>query len=64
MNKTMSPKITAGYGDIIPVTFWGKFFTLIYALAGIPVYMWYIFKLGAVFRLVVMKLFFGLFICL
>ena len=33
----------------------GKVFTIFYAICGIPVFMWYIFKLGGVFRLVVMK---------
>ena len=45
------------------MTFWGKFFTILYALVGIPVFMWYIVKLGVVFRLVVMKVVCGLLLC-
>ncbi len=59
-----SVQTTTGYGDIIPVTGWGKFFTVLYAFVGIPVFMWYIVKLGALFRLIVMKLFFWLLVCL
>jgi len=36
-----SVQTTTGYGDIVPVTFWGKFFTLIYAFIGIPIFMVY-----------------------
>lgn len=55
---------TIGYGDIVPVTFWGKLFTLGYALVGIPIFMWYIVKLGGVFRLLVMKAIFWILICI
>ncbi|XP_059085511.1 potassium channel subfamily K member 13-like [Tigriopus californicus] len=47
---------TTGYGDIVPVTLEGKLFTLVYALYGIPVFIWYVVKLGALFRVVVMRL--------
>ncbi|TRY80153.1 hypothetical protein TCAL_05802 [Tigriopus californicus] len=43
---------TTGYGDIVPVTLEGKLFTLVYALYGIPVFIWYVVKLGALFRVV------------
>ena len=33
----------------------GKIVTIIYALYGIPIFMWYIIKLGALFRVVVMR---------
>ena len=33
----------------------GKIMTIIYALYGIPVFLWYIIKLGALFRVVVMR---------
>ncbi len=46
------------------MTSWGKLFTVLYAFVGIPVFMWYIVKLGALFRLVIMKLFYGLLVCL
>ncbi|TRY80154.1 hypothetical protein TCAL_17392 [Tigriopus californicus] len=59
-----SVQTTTGYGDIVPVTFWGKLFTLGYALVGIPIFMWYIVKLGGVFRLLVMKAIFWLLICI
>lgn len=44
-----------GYGDIVAVTQEGKVLTIIYALYGIPIFMWYIIKLGALFRVVVMR---------
>lgn len=59
-----SVQTTTGYGDIVPVTFWGKLFTLGYALVGIPIFMWYIVKLGGVFRLLVMKAIFWILICI
>ncbi len=59
-----SVQTTTGYGDIIPVTGWGKLFTVLYAFVGIPVFMWYIVKLGALFRLIVMKIFFVVLVCL
>ena len=46
-----------GYGDIVPVTTEGKVFTLAYAILGIPVFMWYIVKLGGLFRLLTMYIF-------
>lgn len=46
---------TTGYGDIVPVTFNGKICTIIYALYGIPVFIWYVVKLGALFRVIVMR---------
>ena len=46
----------AGYGDIVPTTLEGKLFTICYALYGIPIFIWYIVKLGALFRVVVMRL--------
>ena len=44
-----------GYGDIVPSTVEGKILTIFYALYGIPVFLWYIIKLGALFRVVVMR---------
>ncbi|XP_071749409.1 uncharacterized protein [Lepeophtheirus salmonis] len=49
---------TTGYGDIIPLTLGGKIFTIIYALYGIPIFIWYIVKLGVLFRVLVMRLIF------
>ena len=46
---------TLGYGDIVPVTLGGRIFTLIYALYGIPVFMWYIIMLGVLFRSIVAR---------
>ena len=46
-----------GYGDIVPMTLEGKVLTLFYALYGIPVFMWYVVKLGALFRVLVMRFF-------
>ena len=37
-----SVQTTTGYGDIVPVTFGGKLFTLFYSFIGIPVFMWYV----------------------
>ena len=45
----------SGYGDIVPVTQGGKIFTLAYSLYGIPIFIWYIVKLGALFRVLVMR---------
>ncbi len=39
------------------MTLEGKIFTLMYALYGVPVFIWYIVKLGALFRVIVMRLF-------
>lgn len=52
-----SIQTTTGYGDIVPVTTGGRVFTVAYALIGIPVFMWYIVKLGGLFRLLVMNAF-------
>ena len=46
---------TTGYGDIVPVTLTGKICTILYALYGIPVFIWYIIKLGVLFRVLVMR---------
>ena len=45
-----------GYGNIVPVTFEGKVVTLIFAIIGIPINYWYIFKLGSLFAATVMTL--------
>ena len=50
-----SVSTSTGYGDIVPVTTEGKILTLVYALYGIPIFLWYIIKLGALFRVVVMR---------
>jgi hypothetical protein len=55
--------IFLGSGDIVPVTTEGKIFTLAYSLVGIPVFMWYIVKLGGLFRLLTMNLFSALKSC-
>ena len=46
---------TTGHGHILPVTTSGKVLTLLYALYGIPVFMWYIIRLGALCRVVVKR---------
>ena len=48
--------IFTGYGDIVPITVNGKILTIVYALYGIPVFIWYIIKLGGLFRVMVMRL--------
>ena len=50
--------VLLGYGDIVPKTLEGKIFTLAYAMIGIPIFMWYIVKLGVLFRLLFMKAFY------
>lgn len=52
-----SVQTTTGYGDIVPVTTQGKVVTLAYAIIGIPIFMWYIVKLGGLFRLLTMYFF-------
>ena len=47
---------TVGYGNIYPVTFEGKLVTMIFAIIGIPINYWYIFKLGSLFAATVMTL--------
>ena len=39
----------------VPVTTEGKVLTVVYALYGIPIFLWYTIKLGALFRVVVMR---------
>ena len=46
---------TTGHGHILPVTLGGKLLTLFYALYGIPVFLWYIIKLGALCRVSVKR---------
>ena len=53
-----SPRVCiyqTGYGDIVPKTMGGKLFTIFYAIISIPIFMWYIYRLGGAFRLVFMK---------
>ena len=40
----------------MPLTDEGKILTMFYALYGIPVFIWYIVKLGGLFRVVLMRL--------
>ena len=40
----------------MPLTDEGKILTMLYALYGIPVFIWYIVKLGGLFRVVLMRL--------
>ncbi|XP_041973173.1 TWiK family of potassium channels protein 7 isoform X1 [Aricia agestis] len=44
---------TIGYGNIVPVTFWGRLFCIAYALVGIPLTLTVIADLGRVFATVV-----------
>ena len=44
----------------MPVTFAGKVCTILYAMYGIPIFIWYIVKLGALFRVLVMRLINGI----
>ena len=37
-------------------TMWGKAFAIAYALVGIPIFMWYIVKLGGLFRVIAIKI--------
>ena len=55
-----SQLFSLGYGDIVPVTFAGKVCTILYAMYGIPIFIWYIVKLGALFRVLVMRLINGI----
>ena len=52
-----SIQTTTGYGDIVPLTPGGKIFTIAYALVGVPIFLWYIVKLGGVFRVFTMNIF-------
>lgn len=45
--------IFAGYGNIVPVTFWGRLFCIAYALIGIPLTLTVIADLGRAFATVV-----------
>ncbi|XP_045526413.1 potassium channel subfamily K member 4 isoform X2 [Pieris brassicae] len=40
---------TIGYGNVVPETFWGRLFCIIYALVGIPLTLTVIADLGRVF---------------
>ncbi|KAJ2950620.1 hypothetical protein O0L34_g8875 [Tuta absoluta] len=44
---------TIGYGNIVPETFWGRLFCIVYALVGIPLTLTVIADLGRVFATVV-----------
>ena len=45
-----------GYGNIVPVTFEGRLFSMIFAIISVPVNYWYIFKLGSLFCAVAMAI--------
>ena len=40
---------------MVPRTVGGKLFTLVYSLYGIPMFIWYIVKLGAIFKFIVKR---------
>ena len=48
---------TTGNGHLFPVTIGGKILTIFYALYGIPVFLWYIIKLGVLVRVSVKRFF-------
>ena len=55
LNQSFPGIYQTGYGDIVPKTMGGKLFTIFYAIISIPIFMWYIYRLGGAFRLVFMK---------
>uniref|UniRef100_T1IV41 Potassium channel domain-containing protein n=1 Tax=Strigamia maritima TaxID=126957 RepID=T1IV41_STRMM len=56
---------TIGYGNIAPITFWGRLFCIIYALLGIPLTLIAIGDMGKLFAstLTIFKKFFQKYVC-
>nr|XP_040581393.1 potassium channel subfamily K member 10-like [Lepeophtheirus salmonis] len=50
---------TTGYGNIVPQTLGGKVCATVYAIFGIPMFVWYIIQLRDIFRILLMRVIYG-----